>query len=252
MYSKKGMEENIRNIILILVGAIVIILVITMVYLNTKDIVMHKMCTWSIVFKDTFILGTNLCYTDDKEVSGKEKEAVMKDIAEKMVECWKRMDEGRTPIDTSWFIGGQVCFKCYRIKIIGLKDTITYEEFYKFLIKNPIKGKEESYSTFFKKYDEDNAIVLLGKSGTIKSVFIDSEQDTYYTVAFKGYAPQGKGSMATTTIAALKLAPFTSGWSIVAGITSLTANSISYWISENSIIVAPYNKLDEVCSSTLR
>ena len=249
MSSKKGqMEDSTVKLILILVGAIVIIGVMITVLPSVKASVMHKMCTWSIVFKDKFIVGTNLCYTDDNEIKDNEKEAVMRDIAEKMTECWRRMDEGRTAIDSSWFVGGYTCFKCYRVKITGLKDTITYEDFYKFLLNNP--DKEESYYTFFKKYDEDNMVILLGKSGTIKEVFINTEQ--YYTVAFKGYAPQGKGSIITTTAVALKLAPFTSGWSIVAGITSLTANSISYWVSENSIIVAPYNKLDEVCSSTLR
>ena len=247
MYSKKGeMEDSTVKLILILIGAVVIIGVMIVVLPNVKDTVMHKMCTWSIVFKDKFIIGTNLCYTDDKE-----KEAIMEDIAEKMVECWKRMDEGRTAIDSSWFVGGYTCFKCYRIKITGLKDKITYEDFYKFLINNP-KDKEESYYTFFKKYDEDNTIILLGESNNKQDIFIDPTGYEYYTVAFKGYAPAGKGSVATTIVGAIKLAPVTSGYSILAGVASLTTEGIRYWVSENSIIVAPYNELDEVCSTTLR
>jgi len=124
-----------------------------------------------------------------EEKVDKEKEAIMEDIAEKMVECWKRMDEGRTAIDSSWFVGGYTCFKCYRIKITGLKDKITYEDFYKFLINNP-KDKEESYYTFFKKYDEDNTIVFVGKNEakSLNDIFIDSKYE-YYSITFKGFAP---------------------------------------------------------------
>ncbi len=252
MYSKKGIAKLTVFLIVGLLGAIALFSVWGGIFPASRDIVMHKVCTWSINFKDKLIIGTNLCYTDDKEVSEKDKEAVMKDIADKMVECWKRMDEGRTPIDTNWFVGGYKCFKCYRIKITGLKDKISYEDFFKFLTENPIKGKEESYNTFFKKYDEDNAIVLLGKSGTIKEAFIDPKQYEYYTVAFKGYTPAGKGSVAATAYSSVKLAPFTGGWSLLAGATALTTGGVRYWISENSIIVASYDKLEEECSSTLR
>ena len=249
MYSKKGeMEDKTVNFFLILVSGVVIILVITMVYPNTKEIVMHKICTWSINFKDKLIIGTNLCYTDDKEVSEKDKEAVMKDVAEKMVECWKRMDEGRTTIDTNWFIGGYKCFKCYRIKITGLKDKISYEDFLKFLIQNPIKGKEESYYTFFKKYDEDNMIILLGESENIKDVFIDPANYEYYAIAFKGYTTVGKGGIVLTTVT---LASF-GGYPALIGAGAFAVEAIRYAASENSIIVAPYDKLEEECSTTLR
>ena len=251
MYSKKGMEEKTVNLILILVSAVVIILVITMVYPNTKDIVMHKICTWSINFKDKLIIGTNLCYTDDKEVSGKDKEAVMKDVAEKMVECWTRMNEGRTTIDTNWFVGGYKCFKCYRIKITGLKDQITYEDFLKFLIKNKIKGKEESYYSFFKKYDENNNVVLFGEGDNkLNSVFIDPTNNNYeyYTVAFKGYTTVGKGGIVFTTVT---LAYF-GGYPALIGAAAFAVEGIRYAASEDSIIIAPYDKLKEECSTTLR
>ena len=248
MYFKKGMARTMVFLIILLLGSGVIFSVYAAVFPNAKEAVMHKMCTWSIEFKDTFIIGTNLCYTDDKEVKGKDKETVMEDIAEKMAECWSRMDEGRTTIDTNWFIGGYKCFKCYRVKITGLKDTITYEDFFKFLTANNIKGKEESYSTFFRKYDEDNTIILLGKSDNIKDVFIDPENNEYYTVAFKGYTTVGRGNMVLTTIT---LASF-GGYPALIGAASFAVEAFRYAVSENSIIVAPYDKLEEECSTTLR
>lgn len=251
MYSKKGqIEDSTVKLILILIGAVIIILVITMVYPNTKETVMHKLCTWSIIFKDKFIIGTNLCYTDDNEVSEKEKEAVMKDIAEKMVECWKRMDEGRTNIDKNWFVGGYKCFKCYRIKITGFKGKILYKEFYEFLIQNNVKGKEESYYTFFKKYDEDNQIALLGRDSlkdenNMDSIFIDPAKFEYYAISFKGYT-----DVSITTSAAISFFTGPKGWLILG--VNMGVDLIREALSENSIIVAQYDKLNEVCSSTLR
>lgn len=245
MYSNKGMTRTTVMLLVLLIGFVVIFISFGTAFGAVKENAMHKMCTWSIVFKDKFIIGTNLCYTDDKEINGKEKEAVMKDIAEKMAECWKRMDEGRSNIDKNWFIGGYKCFKCDRIKITGLKDEITYEEFYKFLIKNNIKGKEESYYTFFKKYDEDNMITLLGKSNNIKDVFIDPKQYEYYAISFKGYTDV---SIAPSTAIAYFTGP--KGWVILGA--NMGIDLIREALSENSIIVAPYNEIDEVCSSNLR
>lgn len=244
------MEKNIRDIILIIIGFIVTVTLLIMVFSQIEDIFTHKLCTWSIIFKDKFILGSNLCYTDDKEVKGKTKEEVMPDIAEKMVECWKRMDEGRINIDKNWFVGGYKCFKCYRIKITELEEPISYRDFYEFLVKTPIKdGEEEKYYSFFKKNDEDNQIVLLGRdilrnSKDLDNVFIDPEKYEYYAISFKGYSDV---SLAPSAAIAYFTGP--KGWLILG--VNMGIDLIREALSDNSIIVAEYNAIDKVCSGTL-
>jgi hypothetical protein len=275
MYSKKGegtMEQSTVMILLVLIGGIVIFLAVVGSVGSAKDAVMHKMCTWSLVFKDKFILGNNLCYTDDKEVKGSSKDEVMKDVADKMVECWERMDEGRTPIDKNWFIGGHTCFKCYRLKIPNLKEDISYEEFYKFLRGNEIKGSEESYYDFFKRYDEKTNVLLIGSknSNDISKTYIDS--DNYYAVAFKGEAPtgdvanflkwagMGAGTVATITIFVLvpPTAVAVGAAATAAGVTTLSGGSLAIGLvtemfsKHDSIIFVPYGKFDEVCPESLK
>lgn len=271
--SSKGegvMEQSTIMILLILIGAVVIFLAIAGSVGNAKNMVMHKMCTWSLVFKDKFILGTNLCYTDDKKIDGKSKDEVMGGIAEKMVECWERMDEGRTPIDKNWLIGGHTCFKCYRLKIPDLKEKISYGEFYRFLIEHNVKGKEENYYNFFKKYDDKNNVFLVGGNKDLENLnklFIDPDKYDYYAIAFKGAVPVSsvtKGALWTFTGVATVVA-FASGVGELATLGTIAVGSVNVGaftllsgeISElfakhNSIILMPYDQFDEVCPSTIK
>jgi len=250
MYSKRreGIMESTTVFLILLLITIIVIFPFVLGNVGMKAKFMHKMCTWSIVFKDKFILGSNLCYTDDDEIKAKDKNTVMKEIADRMVECWERMDEGRTTIDTNLFLGGYKCFKCYRIKISELKEPIKYKEFLQFLIDNDIKGSDDSYYNFFKKYDMGNQIMLFGPDNSEDGIFIDPRRYDSYNIAFKGYTGLGKGGVVATTLISIKLGPY----GALVGATSLAVEGIRYWASENSIIVAPYDSIDEVCPNMLR
>jgi len=250
MLSKKGMAEDIKNILLVLAGFVVVVLILVSAFGTAEDILKHKLCNWSLVFKDKFIIGTNLCYTDDIEISSKDKNEVIKEVSDDMVECWERMEEGRVSIDSSFIFGNYKCFKCYRAKITNLKDTITYNDFYSFLINNKPEGKDETYYNFFKIYGKDNQVLLVGYDKNLDGIFIDPGKTEYYAIAFKGYSTPVSGGTAAVAAGVIKFVKGAYTLPIIA--VYAIEEGIRYYVSENSIIVSPYDNMRGICSDTIR
>jgi len=255
MFSKKGMAENIKNILLFLAGFIMIILILVPTFSTAEGILKHKMCTWSLIFKDKFLLGPNLCYTDDDVIKSNDKKEVIEDVTDRMVECWKRMGESEIAIESNVLFGNYNCFKCYRVKFEGLKDEITYKEFYDYLIKT--EYEKDNYYNFFKKYDPKNEIILSGlepPSEDLDEIFIDPNQ--YYGIAFKGYSGIGGTTKIVQVISGVKIgALFGSipGALIGGGISVVNVgiDTLRGEFKEDAIIVAPYNKIGNYCSDTI-
>lgn len=159
--AKKGQEQTIINILLVLVGMAILVSLIIMVLQRGGDTAIENACRASVVLRDRqqhkvdlWITDVEvdkytplLCATQEKEIPKSKKDDkgdVMKQIADQMVRC--RWQFGDGVIKDIFAEGGRgfdnECMVCYLVTTdtksgSEFDEIIPAQEFYEFLINTP-------------------------------------------------------------------------------------------------------------------
>ena len=148
--SKKGLMgmDELKDIILLLAGAIVVIMLIGYFSETAAEEASATACHDSLVYTSALMKQIpagekvkrwpSACRTSKKTIDDTEQTKAMGKVLKLMGDCWYTMGKGEIkPFDTDWIETSNKCFICYTVSFPNLQGTITASDIIAQMAKTP-------------------------------------------------------------------------------------------------------------------